>query len=86
MAQAPQWTQAEFELVLESGSKDSGELADLLPRRSVGAIEWVRAGIHSYHLGGDISMLAQMMRDRLADSTRPVKCPICGAVVNPPAA
>lgn len=84
MAQAPQWTLHEFETLLTGGSMDISELAELLPGRSVGAIEVVQQGIHAYHLGQDISMLSEMMRDRLADSTRPSRCRICGAVVNPP--
>ena len=79
--QAPDWTIQEFEKVLTSGSIDVSELAGSLPGRSVGAIQVVQQGIHSYHLGQDSSMLSEMMLDRLADSKRPVKCPIRGDVV-----
>jgi len=78
---APEWTKQEFEKVLTSGSMDAGELATSLPGRSVGAIEVVQQGIHSYHLGQDSSMLSEMMLDRLADSRWPVRCPICGELV-----
>jgi len=57
------------------------ELAGSLPGRSVGAIQVVQQGIHSYHLGQDSTMLSEMMRDRLADSRHPAECPICGHAV-----
>jgi hypothetical protein len=79
--QAPKWTGEEFEKVLMSGSMDASELAELLPGRSVGAIEVVRQGIHSYHLGRDSTMLSEMMLERLADRRRPAICPICACVV-----
>ena len=56
-------------------------MAQRLPTRSAGAIDIVRAGIHSFHTGGDTSMLSQMMRERLGDRSRPVTCPKCGAIV-----
>jgi len=81
MVRAPDWTNQEFEKVLTSGNMNLSELAGSLPGRSVGAIQVVQQGIHSYHLGQDSTMLSEMMLARLADSTRPVNCPICGHVV-----
>jgi hypothetical protein len=78
---APEWTSQEFEKVLTSCSMDVNELARSLPGRSVGAIEVVRQGIHSYHLGRDSTMLSETMLDRLADSGHQANCPICGHVV-----
>jgi hypothetical protein len=81
MMRAPDWTNREFEKVPSSGSMDASELARSLPRRSVGAVQVVQHGIHSYHLGQESSMLSEMMLDRFADGKRPVICPICGDVV-----
>ena len=80
MGRASEWTSQELEKVLAGGDMNVGELARSLPGRSVGAIEVVQQGIHSYHLGRDASMLSQMMLDRLADNGRPVRCPVCGAL------
>lgn len=78
MVRAPRWTNDEFELLISSGSASPAALAQRLPARTVGAIEWVRAGVHCFHRGGDVSMLSQMMIDRLNDRSRPVTCPKCG--------
>lgn len=82
MGRAPRWTLHESETLLTSDGAYISELAGSLPGRPTDAIEVVKRSIHAYHLGQDSSMLSQMIRDRLADSTRPVDCPICGSVVS----
>ena len=80
--QAPQWTEQEFEVVVQNPGLSNEDLAGLLVSRSVGAVGVVRSGIHSFHQEGrDITMLSEIMRQRLADGTRPVECPRCRAVV-----
>ncbi|MFH1748899.1 MAG: hypothetical protein ABIG44_17850 [Planctomycetota bacterium] len=81
MPRAPNWTEAEFELVVEDPERSDADIATELTSRSAGAVNVVRNGIHSYHLDRDISMLSEMMQRRLADRTRPVRCPRCGVRV-----
>lgn len=78
MTRAPRWTEEEFEKILEKVNLDPQELTQILPGRSAEAIKVVQNGIHSFHLGRDSSMLSEMMKNRLAESIRPVKCPVCG--------
>jgi hypothetical protein len=77
MTRAPNWTEAEFETLLTSPHLSSDALAAILVRRSTGAIDVVRSGIHSYHTGGNISMLSQMMIKKLDQTRSAVICPIC---------
>jgi hypothetical protein len=78
MKQAPAWSEREFETVLQNHTLSDGEVSDLLPQRTVGAVGWVRAGIHSFHTGGDVSMLSKIMLQRLDDDRRAWICPRCG--------
>ena len=77
MTRAPNWTEAEFETLLTSSHLSSDDLATILVRRSTGAIDVVRSGIHSYHTGGNTSMLSQMMIKKLDQIRGAVICPIC---------
>ena len=81
MPRAPDWTEEEFEVLVQNPECNEAEIARLLASRSGGAVNVVRNGIHSYHLNRDISMLSEMMQQRLADRTRPVRCPRCGVSV-----
>ncbi|GAI45957.1 unnamed protein product, partial [marine sediment metagenome] len=76
--QAPDWTESEFEVLVNSYGLPDEELAHRLPQRSMGAIEVVKEGIHAFHLGNDISMLSQMMRSYLDRRHGSVVCPKCG--------
>src|SRR5688572_700112 len=78
MAQAPRWTRGEFELILSGLELSAEELATQLPKRTTGAIEVVRWGIHNYHSGGDLTMLSRMMRRYLDERSEPLTCPACG--------
>ncbi len=81
MTRAPNWEEYEFETLVTHPKLSDEELAKLLPGRSLGAIGVVRSGIHSYHRGLDVSMLSEMMLDRLDDARVPPICPVCGAKV-----
>jgi len=62
MKQAPVWTLEEFKTLVDNPTLSDVELASKLPRRTVGAVGVVRAGLHSYHKGRNISMLSRMMQ------------------------
>jgi hypothetical protein len=53
-------------------------LADNLPGRSQGAINVVREGVHSYHVGGNVSMFSQMMLNYLNHKRSTLECLKCG--------
>jgi len=78
MTRAPNWSIEEFDTVLNNSNLDSLELAQQLPRRTPGAIEAVRQGIHSFHTGGDLSLLSKMMLRRLKERQEQVTCAVCG--------
>ena len=65
MNRQPDWTNIEFETLLTNTSLTNEELHDKLSTRSIGAIGVVRCFIDSYHTGGDISGLSNMMINRL---------------------
>ncbi|MFC1846488.1 hypothetical protein ACFLYS_00305 [Chloroflexota bacterium] len=77
MSKEPEWTKEEFLVLVSKPDVSDEELANLLPNRSIGAVEVVRAGVHSFHTGGDISMLSRMMNDLLGSKVTIVECPIC---------
>ena len=77
MARAQDWTEAEFEILLNNWQLSDVELVNMLPMRTLGAIGVVRAGIHNYHLGGNISMLSQMMVRNLEDRRGSLTCSRC---------
>ena len=74
---APNWTQGEFLVLLGHPTASDDQLATMLPRRSVGAIGTVRSFLHSYHGGGNVSGLSQVMLRALGGLRGTVVCPIC---------
>ena len=78
MARKPDWTESEFEVVLNGYGISDEELAGRLPERSLGAVGVVRSGIHSFHKGGNISMLSKVMLRYLEDRRGTLTCPKCG--------
>lgn len=75
MKRAPNWTIEEFNFLLNNPQLNSSELTEKLPGRTEDAIQIVRNGIHSWHLGLNISMLSKMMVSRLEKGE--FLCPIC---------
>jgi hypothetical protein len=78
MSRAPNWSEEEFELLLNNNHLSSHELAGKLPLRTADAVEIVRSGIHSFHRGMNVSMLSKMMLNRLG-RTGTITCPMCEA-------
>lgn len=82
MARKANWSQQEFELLLQNPELTDEELSGALSTRSAGAVGAVRDFAHSYHEGGDVSGLSQMMKRRLKQGSW--VCARCGKVVAPP--
>jgi hypothetical protein len=77
MAEKSEWTEQEFIMLVSRPDLPDDGFAEILPQRSVGAIGVVRAGVHSFHTGGDTSMLSKMMLSLLGAKNTLVTCPIC---------
>jgi len=77
MTKAPDWTEAEFQTLLDSSNISAADLAGRLSGRTPDAIEVVRQGIHRYHSGMDTSMLSQMMLRVLSQRGGSLVCPVC---------
>jgi len=77
MSREPEWAKEEFILLISKPELTDEELANLLPNRSQGAVGVVRAGVYSFHTGGDISMLSKMMKGLLSSKETLVNCPVC---------
>ena len=77
MKRAPAWDAEEFETLLQNPGLDDDAVAELTSRRSVGAVEVVRQGLHAYHTGMNTSMLSEVMKEILARRKGSVQCPIC---------
>lgn len=78
MARAPNWTEQEFEVLLQNPRLSDQEVAAKLERRTVGAVGVVREGLHNYHTGKHYeSILSKMMKRRLEEEPA-VVCPRCG--------
>lgn len=77
MTRAPQWDINEFKTLLNHPYLENDEFKKMLPQRTIGSITVVRSGLHSYHKGGNISMLSKMMIHVLKDKKKEVICPIC---------
>ena len=75
MAPAPNWSQKEFEILLQNARCTDEELSGKLPGRSAGAIATVRAFIHNYHKAGNVSGLSELMIRRLEQGSW--TCPQC---------
>lgn len=73
---APNWTIEEFTFVVNNPQLNDQEIADHLPQRTVGVVSVVRSGMHSFHMGDDISMLSTIMLDYLT-LHRQLRCPRC---------
>ncbi len=78
---APDWTTAEFTLLVSNPQLSDKVVAELLPQRNVSAIAVVRSGIHSFHIGGDISMLSKMMINYLTACGQ-LRCSICDLIIS----
>ncbi len=74
----PEWTDKEFDTLLKNPALTSGQLQEILPARSVGAIIIMREFIHNYHIGRDISGLSKLMVMLLKNSSW--ECPKCHGV------
>jgi sulfur relay (sulfurtransferase) DsrC/TusE family protein len=77
MKRAPNWTENESEILLQSPTISDANLHLKLPKRTVDAIQVVRQGIHAYHTGKNYSMLSKMMVNRLENEKSNLICPIC---------
>ena len=81
MVRAPNWTEDEFRILLNSPKLSDVELNQgPLRSRPLGAIGFVRAGIHAYHpekrnSGG---ILSKMMIRILEEKRGHICCPKCG--------
>lgn len=76
---APDWSEEEFRVLLDRPDLADEEVAKILIGRSTGAIGVVRAGIHNFHLSGNVSMLSKMMLNYLQRRREPLRCPVCKA-------
>jgi hypothetical protein len=77
-SRTPEWTESEFRVLVTSFGVSDSELKSKLPRRSIGAIDVVREGVHTYHVGNNSTILSQMMTDYLSRNHSHAKCPKCG--------
>ncbi len=75
MIRAPDWSQEEFEILLQNPQFTDEELSSLLPKRTTEAIAVIRSFIHNFHRGGNASGLSKMMKARLEQRSWP--CPRC---------
>lgn len=78
MNRAPDWTEDEFGILLADPTLSSMELSKELPRRSPGAIDAVRDGVHAFHQAKDAPTLSQMMREQLEKKVSALTCARCG--------
>lgn len=78
---APEWTIEEFDWLLSNPQLTDQQVAEHGLNRSSSAVSVVRSGIHSFHQGGNVSMLSQMMVARL-QAPPSVVCPRCGELVS----
>lgn len=80
MVRAPDWSEREFEILLNSYRLSDEDIDYKLPGRSRDAIEVVREGIHSFHSGTAFAKtaLSQMMLRRLEEGRGSLICPKCG--------
>ena len=81
MRRAPDWTAAEFEILLQNPTLCYESLHLKLPGRTTAAVQIVRSGIHAFHSGLNTSMLSKLMISRLKNDTSGFVCPICGIEV-----
>ena len=74
----PDRTADEFATLLAHNDLGPDDFAELLPRRSPGAIGAVRSGVHAHHTGGDESLLSGSIRRYLVEQDSELMCPMCG--------
>lgn len=74
---APDWSDQEFKILLDRSELLDEDVAKILTKRSAGAVGVVRAGVHNFHLGGNVSMLSRMMVDYLKKRRAHIICPVC---------
>jgi hypothetical protein len=77
MTRMPAWTLDEFRQLVTHPDLDDSAVMGLIPSRSTGAIGAVRAGLHSYHRGQNISMLSRIMVEELDNNQSKYVCPVC---------
>jgi hypothetical protein len=77
MSQESEWTKEEFLSLISKPELSDEEVAKILPKRTKSAVQAIRAGVHSFHTGGDTSMLSKVMKDLLGSKVTLVECPIC---------
>ena len=77
MSKKDDWTEAEFILLVSRPDLPDDGFSEIITERSAGAIAIVRAGVHSFHSGGDTSMLSGMMMSLLGSKNTLVTCPLC---------
>jgi hypothetical protein len=78
MYQAPDWTEAEFKVLITNHALSSAELGKKLPARSIRAIDFVRTGIQNFHQGKSAPELSQMMKTYLTKKKFSLICAKCG--------
>lgn len=76
--QTVDWSEAEFDTLLNFYASLDDQLAHHLPAQCHATIDMVRAGIHLYHTRGDDALLSDAMRRRLEERRGSVVCPACG--------
>ena len=74
------WNTEEFVILLDNPQLTNEELSRQLTTRSIGAINVVRRFIHSFHAGGNISGLSNLMIHRLQQGSW--VCPQCQKHIN----
>ena len=79
MPRKPDWTASEFETLITHPDLSTASLLPLLPKRTAGAIEVVRSGLHAFHTGKHTSLLSKMMLARLQTASQDLRCPLCGS-------
>lgn len=71
------WTLDGFDQLLNQDKTPSADLANSL-RRTVGAVDTVRAFVHAFHRGQSTNGVSRMMLNRLSDPNRPpLVCAVC---------
>ncbi len=75
------WTIEEFEILIRNNSLSSLVLSNQLPLRTHDAVQYVRNGIHQYHIKGETTFLSKLIKDKLVQSRGSLECPICGVKI-----
>ena len=78
MKRLPDWTEEEFDILIQNNSLSAESLSTRLPRRTIDAIQIVRNGVHEFHQKDDSYLLSEIMKEYLGGSEEVLSCPICG--------